>query len=117
MSENTPKQKKSRLCGWLAFLPAFAGIVILVYLGMNGVLSVVQGEIPQLNVGNLLLCVKVVCGLGAISFLISIVGLFLRKQKKGLCIFCWIVSIILMLVSGSLLYGFYFIFPISYGVN
>lgn len=112
-SEN--KKPKSSLLGWLSLVFLLLGLGILGYIGISSWKAYSNQNIASLNIGLMINLLGGILILSALSFVMAMVALFWRRQKKGLAIGSLIFSVIIMLVVGGLRYIYHSVFEsISY---
>ncbi len=103
-------RKKSPLLGWLSFASLLLGFGVLGYMGVTVRKAYTTGSLGGINIGlmlKLLNVTVVVCGFG---FLLAVITLFIRRQKKGLAIFSLILSLFMLLLVGGARYVYYSVF-------
>ena len=110
--EHTPqvedgKQKKSSLFGLIAFLLALVGIGTVGYIGYTGFKAYVSDALGTLNIGLLLNLLGLTVIFSCLAFLMAVITLFLRRQKKGFAIFALILSLLILVVAGGARYAYF----------
>lgn len=101
------KQKKSALLGWISFLLILPGSGLLGYIGFTGFKAYTSNALRSLDVGLLLKLLSFAVLFGALAFLVAVITLFIRKQKKGLAIFTVILSFVLLVIAGGARYAYF----------
>lgn len=102
--------KKSPLLGWLSFLLVLPGIVCLGYIGFTGLKAYTSNALNTLDIGLLLKLLSFAVLFGGLAFLVAVITLFIRKQKKGLAILTVILSLLILLVAGGARYAYFSVF-------
>ena len=111
LENTTTSQKRTKsLVGWISFGLLFLGVAILVYLGVTGLLAYKNRSLGTIDVGHLITLVKVICVLSVSSVIIAMVTFFLPRQKKGIGVFSLIMALVLIFISGAVLYGYEYVF-------
>lgn len=104
------KLKKSPLLGWISLILLLLGMGILGYMGITAIKALTTGNLSSVNVGFMLKLLNVTVILCVLAFLLAIITLFIRRQKKGLAIFTLILVVFVLLFVGGARYAYYSVF-------
>ncbi|MBP3411895.1 MAG: LCP family protein [Oscillospiraceae bacterium] len=104
------KKKRNRLLGWISFGFLLLAIAAIGFIGIQGVLAYVNRDLGSLDFGQMMGFVQATAVFAGLSILTALVSFFIRKQKKGLSSFSMILALLVLLVSGGLVYGYNFVF-------
>ena len=114
-TNNSPKKKenetsKSSLMGWLSFASLLLSGGILGYIGISVWKAYTGGSLGSIDIGLMLNLVGAVILFAGLAFVLALVALFWRKQKKGLAILSLILSILVLPIVGGARYVYHSVF-------
>lgn len=109
-SKNQKNKGKSKLMGLLALCLSLIGFVVILAFGLYTAMQLVSGSLDASAVTAATAIVLICGGIAAISLLLAIVTLFLRKQRKGAAVVAIFLSLILLLMCGGAAFAYNYIF-------
>ena len=104
------KKKRKGTMGWLAFTAMFLSVCVLLCIGVLSVKAYMERSIGEELFDMATLGTKVAVALAAVSVGLAIITFFLKNQKKGIAVFSLILALLIVLLSGAILYFYQYMF-------
>ena len=106
----SPKKKRSRKMGVIAFISAFSALLLLAGLGIYGFLRYRNGALAGTDISIFEVLITVGAILAGIGFILGIVTLFIKKQRKGFAISAILIALVVLLICVGAMYVYQYIF-------
>lgn len=105
-----PMPKKRRFLGLSSFLLGLLALLCLVPIGIGTLLALKNRSLSIDHIQTMTHAVVASTVLSGAGFLLAVVTFFLRRQKKGFAVSGVIASLLALLISGGLIYGYHYVF-------
>lgn len=105
-----PRKKRSRKMGATAFIAAFTALLLLAAMGVYGFLRYRNGALAGEDIRIFSVMITVSAILAGLGFILGIVTLFIKKQRKGFAISAVLVALVVLLVCVGAMYAYQYIF-------
>ncbi len=105
-----PKKKRSRALGVTAFVLAFAALLLLAATGIYGFARYRGRVLAGTDIRIFSIAITVGAILAGIGFVLGIVALFLKRQRKGFAISAVLVALVVLLICIGAMYAYQYIF-------
>lgn len=104
------KKKRSRKAGVIAFISAFTALLLLAAIAVYGFLRYRNGALAGTDISIFSIIITVSAVLAGIGFVLGIVTLFLKKQRKGFAVSAILVALAVLLICVGAMYVYQYIF-------
>lgn len=105
-----PRKKRSRKMGVTAFISAFTALLLLAAIGIYGFLRYRNGALAGTDISIFSVMITVGAILAGLGFLLGIVTLFIKKQRKGFAISAILIALVVLLICVGAMYVYQYIF-------
>ncbi|MBR4308940.1 MAG: LCP family protein [Oscillospiraceae bacterium] len=115
MQVGTPEPEEQQLTkkgtmGWITFGTLLLSMSVLLYVGISSVSAYLKRSIGAELIRLATTGALVAAILAGIAVILAVVTFFLKRQKKGLAIVSLIFSLLIVLLSGTVLYFYHYMF-------
>ncbi len=104
------KNKRSKTLGVIAFALAFTALLLLAAMAVYGFLRYRSKALAGTDISIFEVMITVGAILGGIGFVLGIVTLFLKKQRKGFAISAILIALVVLLICVGAMYVYQYIF-------
>lgn len=104
------KKKRSRKMGVTAFCAAFTALLLLAGIGIYGFLRYRNGALAGTDISIFSIIITAGAILAGIGFVLGIVTLFRKKQRKGFAVSALLIALVVLLICVGAMYAYQYIF-------
>ena len=104
------KKKRSKKMGVTAFVLTFSALLLLAAMGVYGFLRYRNGALAGTDISIFSVIITVGAILAGVGFVLGIVTLFLKKQRKGFAISAVLIALAVLLICVGAMYVYQYIF-------
>lgn len=103
-------KKRSRKMGVTAFCAAFTALLLLAAIAVYGFLRYRNGALAGTDISIFSIIITVGAILAGIGFVLGIVTLFRKKQRKGFAVSAILIALVVLLICVGAMYAYQYIF-------
>lgn len=104
------KRKRSKKMGVIAFISAFTALLLLAGIAVYGFLRYRNGALAGTDISIFSIIITVSAILAGIGFIVAVVTLFLKKQRKGFAVSALLIALVVLLICIGSMYVYQYIF-------
>lgn len=104
------RRKRSRKMGVTAFVSAFTALLLLAGMGIYGFLRYRNGALAGTDISIFSVMITVGAILAGLGFIVGIITLFLKKQRKGFAVSAILIALVVLLICVGAMYAYQYIF-------
>lgn len=106
----SPRKKRSKKMGVTAFILAFGALLLLAATGIYGFLRYRSGALAGADISIFSVMITAGAILAGLGFLLGIVTLFIKKQRKGFAVSAIVIALVVLLICVGAMYVYQYIF-------
>lgn len=108
--QRSPKTKRSKKMGVIAFVSAFTALLLLAGTGIYGFLRYRSKALAGTDISIFSVMITVGAILAGVGLIVGIVALFLKKQRKGFAVSAIVIALVVLLICVGAMYVYQYIF-------
>ena len=105
-----PRKKRSKKMGVLAFTSAFVALLLLAGIAVYGFLRYRNGALAGTDISIFSVIITVSAILAGIGFVVGVVTLFIKKQRKGFAVSAILIALAVLLICIGAMYVYQYLF-------
>lgn len=105
-----PMPKKRRFLGITSFFLGFSALLCLASFAVISLLALKNRTLDVGHIQTLTYAVLISTVIAGIGFLLAVLTFFRRRQKKGFAVVGLIISLLALLISVGMIYGYHYLF-------
>ncbi|MBQ3357234.1 MAG: LCP family protein [Oscillospiraceae bacterium] len=104
------KRKRSKKMGVTAFILTFTALLLLAAMGVYGFLRYRSKTLAGTDISIFSVMITVGAILAGVGFILGVVTLFLKKQRKGFAVSAILIALVVLLICVGAMYVYQYIF-------